>query len=372
YVIIPAAACWLGGMIIALRRGVFRASTATCDAAGLLIGGLIAGGAGCWWLSATGSWAPFWEIVLHWSGEYRTSVGGWGLRLATNLSYYVYYAPWSLLALVAVPLAVRNCIDALAPPAKVSPDSGAAGRLLLSLLYLAWLVQASLIQLSHEYVLAVPLMIGLALLVAWDRVARPSPGMQGALALFVLVALAVHPLARPRALAAWPLCASAGSTPEVKDRLSTGAKRSVMGEAHWQDLAKVADFLRSQNIHDGELACWDDSSQALYTQLHISPSSRFVHVANWLVFFPSRRQEIMHDVLAGRPRFVVTDVQMAGYSAFLARDDHQRDEAVWPDGMPPRPDQFPWNQPIVFRAGRYLVFAVGDESLPASSTEASR
>jgi len=163
----------------------------------------------------------------------------------------------------------------------------------------------------------------------------------------------------PRALATWPLCFTRGSSPLVKDRLSTDAERNVMGEAHWQDLAKVADYLRSRDVADGQLACWDDSSHALYTQLKISPSSRFVHAANWLVFFPSRREDIIREIRESDPRFVVTDVQMLGYSSFIAREEFQRDEPVFPKGTPKDlVNSFPWNEPIVFRAGRYLVHEV--------------
>jgi len=359
YVIVPALGCWLAGLVYGIRQGSLPWQRSGLDLLGLIAGGLLAGGAGSGWLIATGSWPHFWDVILNWSGEYRSSGNPVKLRLATNFGWYVHYFPWSLLNLLAVPLALLWSVRAFSG----GPDDKATGRgaagLLIAILYLCWFIQASLIQLSHEYVLAVPILIAIPLLLCADRIAFPSSAMRAAIALFFAVALMMHPLLKPRALATWPLCFTRGSSPLVKDRLSTDAERNVMGEAHWQDLAKVADYLRSRDVADGQLACWDDSSHALYTQLKISPSSRFVHAANWLVFFPSRREDIIREIRESDPRFVVTDVQMLGYSSFIAREEFQRDEPVFPKGTPKDlVNSFPWNEPIVFRAGRYLVHEV--------------
>ncbi len=365
YVIIPAIACWLAGLIFGIRHGSLNRLTGTLDALGLIVGGAIAGGAGCGWLITSGSWPHFWDMMLHWSGEYRSSGNALRLRIITNIAWYVFYCPWSLLTFIALPLAVglgrKSFQEAGDEPARPR----LAGGLLLGVLYFAWLLQASLIQLSHEYVLAVTPLMAIPLLCCWDRIAVPSLLLRWAMVGFFAWALAVHPLAKPRALATWPLCFMQGSSPLVKDRLSTDAARHVMGEAHWQDLDKVAEFLRSRGVGDGDVTVWDDSSQWLYTDLKISPSNRFIHTAVWLTFFPSRRGEIIQEIQASGARYVVTDVQMAGYSARVAREDYQRDEPTLPTGMPSQLDTFPWNQPVVFRAGRYLVHEIQPPSRTA-------
>ncbi len=361
YVIVPALGCWLAGLIFGIRNGSLGRWNGLIDALGLVAGGLIAGAGGCAWLMAVGSWPHFWDMMLNWSGEYRSRGDAWSLRIATNLSWYFYFAPWSLLHLITLPLAGIWCFQGLAASQDGATRKPAAAKVLLAALYLCWFVQGSLIQLSHEYVLSVSMLIALPMLLCWDRVAMPATAMRIGLAVFAAAALVAHPFAKQEALATWPLCFSRGSSPLVKHQLSTGANRHVMGEAHWQDLAKVEEYLRSRDVSDGELACWDDSSHVLYTKLKVSPSNRFIHTAVWLSFFQSRQDEIIEEIQQGNPRFVITDVQMAGYSAFVARDEYQRDEPVFPKGMP-EIDTFPWNEPIVFRAGRYLVHEVSDNS----------
>jgi len=369
YVVVPAVGCWLAGMTFALRIPRHPKKSVFMDFACLLCGGSIMGAVGLIWLYASGSWPYFWEMMLQWSGEYR-SIATWQRRFGTTLTWFIFYAPWSLLHFAAVPLACRTIVRALRPQTPRSGSSDPASRrvvaqLMLSALYLSWLLQALFWQLTHEYVVAATILTAIPVLLSWERLAAPSPAMRIAVAAFAAWAIAAHPLVKPEAIRTWPACFAEGSSPAVKDRLSTGEARHVNGTAHWRDLKLVEEYLRQQQVGDFEVTSWDDTSQYLYTQLHISPGSRFIHLAQWFNFFPTRAEELYQDVRNSQTRYIINDTQQAGYAAEIARVDAYRDEPRLPPGIDSQiRASFPWNQPVVFRAGRYLVHEVrrGEES----------
>ena len=93
--------------------------------------------------------------------------------------------------------------------------------------------------------------------------------------------------------------------------------------------------------------------------------SRFMHNVLWLNFFASRRMEVMKEAFKPAVRFIVTDTQMAGYPSEVAAVDAHRDEARLPDEVHPElRTMFPWNQRVVFRAGRYMVHEVDHTTTP--------
>ena len=65
----------------------------------------------------SGTWAPFWDVFLHWNPLYWN-----GVKSSLPLRYpltFLYFAPWSLLHFLALPVALCNLLE---------PVSGRRGR----------------------------------------------------------------------------------------------------------------------------------------------------------------------------------------------------------------------------------------------------
>lgn len=354
YAVVPLLAVWMVSVWFAVRQTQATKARVAIDTAGLFVGGACAGAAGLAWLAWSGSWASFWDIMLHWSGEYRaqgSSLGDRGLRW---LLWSFHSAPWSLLHYLAIPLAITNLIVGLRRPLSADQWPAAAARVVLSTLYLAWLVQAVLLQHPHEYVLATTMLPALGVVAMWPPVAQPRAPILAALAVALVLVLVAHPLTKPNARGVYLPLFREGSSPAVKDAF--GMPRLRFGLADWQDLAAVEKFLRQRGVRDKELMCWDDSSPPLHIALHVNPASRFPHAAVWLRFFQSRQAEWLKEFEATPARFVVTDLELLRIADYDARTASDRDTPALPPGV--AIDEFPWREPVVFRAGRYLVHEV--------------
>jgi hypothetical protein len=170
------------------------------------------------------------------------------------------------------------------------------------------------------------------------------------LTLFVVLASLCSPALRTRRLACWLDCVRQGSSPEVRDRLS------LMQFPHWRDLERVASFLRSCRVRNGDVCCFPNSTIHLYEMLEIRPPTRYVYLENTLVFFPEREETLRAALAAAAPRYTVTDLVSAGVRpdapTIPGRGSIPPDVPLARE-EPPR--VFPWQFPIVFRAGRYAV-----------------
>jgi hypothetical protein len=158
-----------------------------------------------------------------------------------------------------------------------------------------------------------------------------------------------HPLLRADRLACWDTCWQEGSSAAVRDRLRlTGDPLSV----DWGDLSRVARYLKAQGLRDGELTCCDNFTHPLLLDLGLRPSTRYLHIDTLLHAFPSRREEFRATLEASAQRLVVSDLFAAGLPRGQAADG----ETGLPAGFPKsRAGLFPWTEPVVFRAGRYVV-----------------
>ena len=108
HVIVPAAAVWFVSAILIARREIWV--SVFQDLFWLIVGGLIAGGAGVAWLVATGAWPHFLDIFLNWNPRYLADV--WPATVE-RLAYTTHcFPPWSLLHFVAVPLAFLAFFEA--------------------------------------------------------------------------------------------------------------------------------------------------------------------------------------------------------------------------------------------------------------------
>jgi hypothetical protein len=162
----------------------------------------------------------------------------------------------------------------------------------------------------------------------------------------------VPPLAvRGPQLSAWSSCFAKGSSPELRAALA----RLPLPE--WIHLARVEDYLREQHVMDGELTAYHTHTIHLFPALNVRPSSRFVFTETHLRLFPARAHEIAEALAGPRQRYVVSDLLEAGLDPAAALDDSSLDN--WRTGCPEGAlGCFPFDQPVVFRSGPYLVHEV--------------
>jgi hypothetical protein len=350
FVAVPALACWLAGL--ALRGGRRRA---LLDAGGLLAGGLLAGGLGLAWLAASGAWRPFWDIVLGWNSEYAAVTYGRYPRHIALLLWALQFFPWSLVHVPAVVAALAALVRAVRGRGTVSAAS--PSRALLAAFYLGWLIQATLIQRSWDYVM-VTTVFPAVVLVAGALQTEWRPSLRGrALLTFVVLAVIITPGLRPQRLALWARCWQEGSTPELRDRLALNA--GAGGSADWQDLQRVADFLRSEGVGDGELTCLSGCTHPLYLEMNLEPSTRYSQVAATPVYFASRAEQIRGELEASRSRYVVSDLAEKMLTYEHALEEVPGEPLALPPHFPPQYlSTYPWCEQLVFRSGRYVVHRV--------------
>lgn len=357
HIVVPAIATWLAAAYVRREHDERSWASLAADSAVVVLGGLLAGAVGCLILIASGSWPYFFDTLFTWSVSYLHNGARGSVRLGTCLAWLFYNLPWSLVHFVALPLAVRRLLHLIRVYDLDSETPQGRRQFLLAVFYLSWLVQAFVVQLTHEYVIATTVLVAIPLLVV--ELSQLKLGLAGRLlaTVFIAAALALHPQMSPQALELWPRCVTSGSSPAVKDELAVQSQRFGLGHSHWQDLARVEDFLRAQGVQDGELSCWDDMSQQLFLRLRIAPSTRFMHASMWLGLFPNRRETIVEEFQDANARFVVNDLVVAGFP----RDEVEampEEEMLPPDLSAEERQVFPWNQPVVFRAGRFVVHEV--------------
>ena len=361
HVIVPAFAVWLVGVVIQLRGGRFLLS----DLFGLLTGGLAIGGAGVAWIIGTGAWPAFWDVFTNWNPEYTKETLA---ELPDRYLFTVlYFPPWSLLHGIAIPLACWHIVDRRAPPT--------TARVLFAIFYLAWMGQALVLQRAVDYVHLPETLLAMALL-AGQRWAIGLPFLVWFVATGVALncaestvrgkdpkwpylPLETHPVFDSAVLRRWPDCWNPADPDELRDAL--GQFKNAHPSATWHDLRAVATFLKTVDppLRDRELTAFHDSTHPLYLMLDLEPSTRYLHFGTAFTFRKHAAQ-IAGEVRASPQRYVVSD---------LSRMTHHRRDVLLPDvkgtmnGLPAwlplsQRDQFPWNQPVVFRSNRYLVHRV--------------
>jgi hypothetical protein len=183
-----------------------------------------------------------------------------------------------------------------------------------------------------------------------------------------------YPFTDPELMKLWPRCWREGGTPELRDR--TGQLINVFCGTNWENLGDVAHFLKTRERPPGprELNCWHDSTHPLYLMLDLEPATRYMHYGTAFAIKSEGdwvKKRIADEVRNSPQRYVVADLgrmtyDMARAYAPGAGGDWRRLPAWFPKSQR---GKFPWNQPIVFRSGRYLVFEVkyppGEIDIPA-------
>jgi hypothetical protein len=343
FVAVPALFVWLTSAVLVARPGRL-----TLDASGVLAGGLTAGAAGIAWLVGTGAW-PYWiECVRALNPEYYRFDTTEGDRWLVIAGVLVRFFPWILVHVAALPLALEDLWQVARGPREGNQSA------LLAALYLGWLTQAVCFQHLFDYVQLPPVLLGLAVVASrWPSLSRPLLRrlLLAGLFLFLLVRFPV--LTRERA-ALWPSCFREGNSPALRDRLS------LYGVVDWEDLERVADYLRSQKIGDDELTCYSLRTLPLIEELDVLPAGNLMDVSLVLTGLPGFRNLIHERLAASKQKYVVVDLVRLGLS--------RAELSTGNSGPLPIPqfDQhpLPWSEHVAFRAGRYLVLRIDWRDMP--------
>jgi hypothetical protein len=367
--------CWIKPQLLFIAAGVWLASAGrlgsvrrvSLDLLVVVSGGMLAGLAGLTWLVVSGSWPYFLEVWTKWNPAYAAIVRHeLPSRILVQLDYF---PPYSVFAVLAVPLAVSNLRH------RLSPDPDRFRRAMLASVYLAWLLTTLLLQRAYHYVHVPETLLMLAVFAA-NRWPIPALLVLIQLAGSIFLTLAEpefdhpaasranwvyrhlvdrHPSLNRQRMQWWSGCFKAEPPPELR-----------LGVARWADhfgghdpveLAAVAEFLRQQQLSDGDLIAWHDSPHVLYLELGLKPSFRFMHVGTAVALGAEQRRQILQELQAAaqQARWVVSDLyRVTEQHARLGERDSQELPPVLPDWQR---TEFPFNQPVVFRSprGRYLV-----------------
>jgi hypothetical protein len=334
----------------------------TVDAAGLVAGGLLAGLPGVIWLWTSGTWPYFWDALLGWDADYYHAATNGVLRRTEFLLQQ--FPPWGWVQLAAVPLALWAVWRVLLPtgPSRGAAADGAWREALLAGFYLAWLGQANYLQYGYLYHLAPTFLLALAVVAGRRWLPGDSPLGWAILGGFLLLAAARHPLLDFGRTALWARCCREGNSPELQNRL---ALTTEPRRPDWVALARAAAFLKGRGVRDGELTCYSFGTTPLYLQLGVRPSTRFVSgIEDMIAGSPHRRDLVRAELAASRQRFVVTDLpflkaDLEGAGLLRARTADGDGLGDAPTLAPDFPEavrrRYPWSEPIIFRAGPYLV-----------------
>jgi hypothetical protein len=337
FVAVPALGVWLVSAREIRRSAGWRRLSA--DLIGLLAGGMAVGAAGVGWLVATGAWPAFYEVMFVWNREYFTyQIYGAESQWAP-VWMAVRLFPWILVHFFAVPLAAA-AIWRGGRGGSISP--------LLAACYLGWLLQAIALQHVFDYVHVPPLFLGLTVLAA-DTLGRVGTGGGRPVLAFLAVCVlwSGYAVWAPRARA-WQECLAAGSTPAVRDRLT------LMHRVSWTDLERVAEFLREEDVQDGEVTCFSLSTVSLYGELDLRPSTRYLFLHDHLDIFASRRPVIHQALVDSRQKFLVVDLKR--YKTEALRELFDREGGPGPT--------YPYFDRVAFRSGQYVVFRIDGFEMP--------
>jgi hypothetical protein len=395
HVVVPAFAVWLASAVLLARRESPRRVLG--DLAALVLGGALAGAAGVAWLVGTGAWPYFREVFLEWNPNYVSDV----FAELGNRAVYTFevFRPWGLIHNLALPLALLALWEGRAwsrragPPRRVrgtprfyaaaGTERIAAARVLLAALYLGWVAQAVLFQKGFEYVQVPVLLLGLAVIAAQSwcvgfvyavwfvflavllNLTSLVPPHHGPAPGFPAVRLEHYgPLTDPVLLKLWPRCWTEGSSPEMRDR--TGQRIDIHCGVNWEQLDAVAKYLRTVDppLGPGELNCWHDSTHSLYLTLDVDPATRYMHYGTvFAIRSPGDwvRTRIVEEVRTSRQRYVVADLARMTEDRDLPHAPGKGGPHALPAWFPASErTKFPWNQRLVFRAGRYVVYQIAN------------
>jgi hypothetical protein len=346
---IPALSAWSAGTVLTASNQATVWKRLLADLAGLLAGGLSAGAAGTAWIFGTGAFPAFREIMLDWNAQYVGFDVNLGASRSQTLLAVIHRTPWILVNLAAFPLAVLELLEICRRRAPASQDTG-----LLAALYVGWLFQSFFLQHPYDYVFVPPTLLGLVVVAGKLSRLRMLFSYVAVAACLVLACAWQFPQLFAHRIALWASCASQASNPRLRDELS------LYGAVKWEDMDRVAQFLKGKGVRDGELTCYAMRTIPLYEMLDVVPSTRFYALENCVIILGRQRALIKAELARSRQRYVVHDLKRMQLS------DAELESA---EGRPLPVPQFdrapmPWSERIVYRAGRYIVLAIPATQMP--------
>ena len=354
YVVLVAIAVWL----VTVRRNSSLRLAAT-DSAGVLIGGLLAGIAGLGWMLGTGCLTAFLEQSREWNPHYFTARSAqWTLDRFIPMT--IRFLPWMLLhplaALVSLGI-LRRALTNSSRGNSAPGDSNASLRsTVLAAIYVAWCVHMFLLQHLFDYVHAPGVL--LAILVTADWLSHWNH--RGAVRLcgyvFAIAAVVFSPYLNVARIANWKSAFSGQLTEEGRDRLACFENPNRV------DMEKVASYLTSRGAHDGDVLCFNSDLISLYRRLGFMPPTKFIYVDQNAAYVPSAADTILQTLMQSGHKYVVTDLLTSGVTGADFRDEVRDGEQSSPVHLPGTSGVYPWNQPVVFRAGTYLVHEITESS----------
>lgn len=418
HIVLMAAGVWLFSFRRLLSGHARPWWSLAADFVGNILGGLTIGACGVAWLIGSGAWPYFWTIATVWNPEY-TKLARLEIDYRIDQELY-WFPPWSIWLIPTVPLALLSIVDACpwagrstskamrpGPVGRILPgwlwdrqasEDGRFVRGTLAGLYLVWVIQAFLIQRGFMYA-HMPetlLMLGLWAAHRWAMPVLPLLWMVVTSAIWVyadanprfrdeLLTIATdkhvaadpgeeryfvrHPLADSNRMSCWSTCWRSDLSQAEQYALWDRLRRIQEHEASigWEELAEVAEFLRSKDVKDYEVLAWNDSPHAVYLMLGIKPGIRFMHTSTAQSIGAFGYYQVQSELAAtaGTARYAVGDLELtvlettpAGRALMLGPARSSTD--LLPSAMLPRyRAMFPFNQPAVFRTrggrGRYTV-----------------
>jgi len=386
HVLIVALVIWLATLQGRARTTGHIPRAIRIDFLGNFAGGVAVALLGIIALLLTGTWTHLMDVFFKWNTSYLDSV--WRETWNSVDRFPHMFPPWSLLNFIGLPLAVwavaRMFVWPLATLRRTvdSPRYFRCGT--LAMLYLVLVAQSLGLQRNFDYVHAPETFVLLALLTMM------LPRLLALCCLGVIVSTLLglsaerwrwpdlgeycylHPIAQRRTRL-WSDCFKTNLGPvEYRQRQQSLALSGEYGSTiNTLEIGEVADWLRTQSVINGDVIAWHDAPHAVYLELNLKPSFRFMHIITTLSSERNfRRATIELGRALPRAKFVVSDVMHPMRSCTW--ELWSRRGEAGPDLLPPffpsrLRQSFPYDQPAVFRSGgghgRYIVHRVIDPNV---------
>ncbi len=311
HVVVPALCIVVASWRLSRSKPGLTGHLLLTSEAAVFTGGLFAGAVGVIWLIQTEAWPAFWSTLTEWNREYvAASANRWSLGRLWSIEERL--APWSLIHLAALPLALRAGASLL--PGQSPQESR---RALASALYLGWFAQALLLQHLFDYVHAPLLVLGTIVVATHLRVSFAADWTPTRFAVAAVLCLLPSLVVRGPQLKLWSHCLKETANSDLSSQLAR------LPLPDWASLERVADFLRQQAVQDGELTTYHTHTIHLLPKLAVGPATPFVFTETHLRLFPSRAKEISEALARSRQRYVVSSLIEAGLDPTRAQaDDH--------------------------------------------------
>lgn len=330
----------------------------------IFCGGLVIGAAGVGWMYRTGCWPYYLETMRDWNPDYfAAGRDHWTWSRLVGIVWRL--SPWSLLpiaALLQFATWFRDYWHA-SPDDKRASAPGAAVVTLVGSMFLAWSGQVVLLQHQFDYVYLPIVILAIVLLSVMHVAANQkiSKSWPVGWMVFAILVLATSPLTDRSRLACWQECVRGPGTPDLQDRLA------LLGHPQQHHLTEIADYLRAQNISTHDVCCYNSDCVSLYRRLSLLPPVKYTYFFETLQFFPHRRTQILQEIAERPHQYVVTDLLSCGLSPTEALEVGPEGATAPPPAYRDAPrDLYPWNCPVVYRSGSYLVHRV----MPLNNEEA--